>query len=792
MFSKINSILNVSSKEWPRILVAWSLMFLTRFGFITGWSIFIATFLGQVGIDKLPLLFLVNAILVVLGTFVFRHFIHKIRRELLITFTALSAAALLLASILFLQNSSIVFFILILIAEGVLLAQLGILLSLFNEDLFSPLESQRTFPIIESAETLGGIAGGLTLSLLANQLAPYKFMLVWAIVLILILPIILKFNAQTMEVPSLEKEKKKRKKIHESFSDFKKVPFLKGLMVVILLHWGMMNIIEFQYTKAIQQDVYSVQEQTIVIENIDGLQLASEDEAEAITKKYEQEIARKLGLLHVIFNGLALFIQLVLASRIITRLGIVSSLMIHPLLTLFNLIGMTLRFNFTSAALTRGSYEISGLIFKSAYDSSYYAIPHSQRGDVKEFMQGIMKPIGAILGTVAITLAAIFTKGSDQSLILNIMLIGMSITMAVIINHIKPKYTQMSEQNLSRKNDLPTRLNAIEILAQKGHLKFTSALNKLLKRSEPSVIKCGILSTLGEQEQIESLSSILDMLDDQDTAVKLAAIQALSKFHSLESYTISKHRVILEVKAQIKKEQNEQVLEALVQVLHSISPDQISAYLLEEIECEEPKKIAKYIRMLKLFDDPNLKSYLEKYLKEKNTRVKSACIIALWQFEEMKIELTHYLNQMLNSPKKDSQLQGIQTCGAIKEKSIAPKIKKFLKHKDEELRNAALLCLAQLGDESVSKTMIQHFTDPSHAWFKETNSILNCLPKGFKQNLEASLHLHVADLINCILSEKKALHELEVDTLKYLKQLYQKINAHHEAYKIKKALDYIC
>ena len=219
MISKINKILNVSSREWPRILVAWSMTFLTRFGFIVGWSVLIAIFLAQVGIDLLPGLFLANALLVVAGTLFFRKIVHKIRRELLITFTILTAAAFLLTSVIFMQSNTMLFFALLLIAESVLLAQLSILISLFNEDLFSPLESQRTFPIIESAETIGGIMGGLTLSIFANDISAYKFIIIWAIALLLILPIVLRYNANTMEIPKLKEEKQEEEKnMSESFS----------------------------------------------------------------------------------------------------------------------------------------------------------------------------------------------------------------------------------------------------------------------------------------------------------------------------------------------------------------------------------------------------------------------------------------------------------------------------------------------------------------------------------------------------------------------------------------------
>jgi len=275
-------------------------------------------------------------------------------------------------------------------------------------------------------------------------------------------------------------------------------------MLVVILHWSIMNIVEFQYTKAIQQEVYEAQEQTLVLEEksveFSAGQIATneiilaETETAALTNEhsevdYEHALTQKLGMLHLLFNAVALLIQLIIASRILTSLGVIASMMLHPLITLLNLIGLTLRFGFGTAVLTRGSYELTGLIFKSSYDSSYYAIPHSKRDDAKELMQGIMKPLGAIIGTVLIIGVALRLTGVEQTLALNAILIGMGLTMSILVATLSRKYTAMSEQNLSKKLDLPTRLNAIEILAQKGHEKSTPSLQKILNRpDEPEIL----------------------------------------------------------------------------------------------------------------------------------------------------------------------------------------------------------------------------------------------------------------------------------------------------------------
>ncbi|MEK7145884.1 MAG: hypothetical protein AAB802_01740, partial [Patescibacteria group bacterium] len=364
MIERLNRLMNVSSREWPRILVAWSMMFLARFGFVVGWTLMLSIFLTRIGIEALPFLFLVNALLVITGSLIYRNLMKNVKREVLISFTVIFAAALLLSSLFFLNSNTFLFFAFLLTAVSVFLAQLNILLSLFNEELFSPLESQRTFPLIESAETLGGILGGLTLTLFAETLPSFKFIIIWILTTLLILPIVLKFNQNTMEIPKtkLEHITENPRTLGSSFGKILKTPFLKGLLVVVLLQWALLNLIEFQYTSALED----------TISMVEGATLESQMHL----------LMEKLGTLQLVFSAGALFIQLVLASRILVSLGITSTLLVHPVVTLFNLLGLFFRFSFFTSAITRGSFELTQLIFKNAYDSSYYAIPHEDRSEV--------------------------------------------------------------------------------------------------------------------------------------------------------------------------------------------------------------------------------------------------------------------------------------------------------------------------------------------------------------------------------------------------------------------------
>ncbi len=772
LLSTLNRILNLQQSEWPRVLVGWSMTFLTRIGFIIGSTILLATFLSKSGAELLPVFFLGNAALVMLGTFLYRPLLHRVRRELLITYTVLYSAAFLIASVAFLPQGNSIFFVFYMIGQAVFVTQLSILISLFNEELFSPLESQRVFPVIESAETLGGITAGFLLSTFSHSIPAYKFMVLWVILLLLIVPIVLLFNSRTLEVPKLENEHKHApKKIVESFRALKKVPFLKAMLVVVLLHWAIMNIIEFQYTNALQNAV-------------------------AHSEHYEEDLTSRLGTLHMVFYSVALFIQLIAASRVLTSLGVVWSMLLHPIGVILNVLAMTFHYSFASAALVKGGFEFTNIFFKNGYDSSYYAIPHELRDDAKEVMQGFMKPLGAMLGTGVMLCTSFFFEDLRLVLALNILIIASALGMFFLLQKMSGLYTEMCEHNLSHKLDLSTRLNAVEILGQKGHARLASSLQKILKREqEPLIIKEKIVRTLGLREDVTAVESLLTLLDSRSDRLRFAVLQALSRFDFLKkrslSHSFTRVRVLHTLEAHLLSEKDELVREAIVDCLFEMEPQRFTEFILRGLN-EKGEHRAKLIRMLKHFSDPNLKYYLAPALEDKDPEVRAAAIVALWKDESMQSTLVHHMDQMLKSPKATFVYAGVVAAGEVGYKPALEFLREVTHQRsDARLQKAALLALAQMEDEQVIPSLIHRFLDPSHEWFEEMNSVLGSLSHRFAAEVNSAFKSYVSDTIRTVLAphQGKSLKELSQDSLETLALLYSKISAHHEAHQVQKVLD---
>lgn len=812
----INRILNVGTNEWPRIVLGWCLHLFLRIGFVMGWTVTIALFINRIGIERLPYLFVLNALLVMLGTILFSYLLKKIKRAPLILYTTLLAGALLLLATMFAYSSNIAFIGLILLAQSILLSQLNILIALFTEDLFSPLESQRTFPLIASSETIGGIIGGLMIGVLSGFLPAYKFVYLWIIAILFIVPTILTSHQYSKQIPSIKISKTPKQKEHrksavpntlKGIQNIKKVPFLRGIVVIIVLQFMLLNLFEFQYTKAIQEEVVQHHNQAMTFEFRDyqpntNLQVSLLDvtaiapgQQSAQSLQLENELFQKLGMLQVIFFTGSLFVQMLAASRIISSLGIVSSLLLHPLVTLLNLVWMTFNFGFLSAAIGRSNFEITGGIFRNAYHSSYYAIAESKRDQVKEVLEGFVKPFGAILAFALFFLISRYHPANTETLAITLAMVGIAALMSLRLLRLQKNYTDLSHKNLSPNNDLPTRLNAIEILGQKGHEFDTGILVSYLKKKrEDKHIKLKILEILKLIQDPRTLTNILDCTKDNDADIRLSAIETLTRFNGLKKAlskkAFTRYRTVETIKTLFKVEESSKIRVACIQLLAKIDQGDLIPFIVSAMTQGDEKIKRACIRACGSFKDSNITHYVETYLNHKDIHVRAETIAALWQFGKVRKTLTHYLDQMKKGRKKETILATLFTLGEIRSEEDLPYLIQHLASHDHDIREAAAHAMCKLNHPAAIPHIAEFLMHEDHELAHKTKKFVRNLTLPIVDSIEKLVHVRISQYIHDLLNESNAKNLMEVDleTLEKLKTAYATVDKYDEVFKIEKII----
>ncbi len=775
----LNKVMNISRDEWSRISISWLLQFFYRMAFVISWTVLISMYVSRFGILALPYFFIIHAVFRIIGSFIYANLINRFRKENIILVTALAAAILLFGAMLINKISEAGFIFVTLPIVSIFFSQLYILNSAFIEDMFSPLESERTFPIIESSETIGGVTGGIFIALFASSIAPIYLMHMVILNIVMIVPIILFHRQILKKLPFIHFRKKKKigkitlKNLKKNFNYMSKIPFLKLLFLVVLTQWIFSNLLEFQYTSA-------------VFANIGGKGAL-----------VEQELTHGLGTLQILFHSFALGMQLLVASRIISSLGIISSLLLHPVVTLLSLGALLFRFGFASAVLAKTNFEMTNIIHKNAYHTSYYAIEPKIREQVREFLEGFVHPVGTLIGMALLLIFEYFFTGGFLNFSVTVLMITIMAVMLFVLLKNESQYTHISVKNLLHSKNPAVQLNAVEILGQKGHRSSVEILTrKLQQKNLNDEVRIKIVETLGHMRAEEAILEILDCLYSKNQKIRTAALKALDSFElsgkHKSSYPFSNYRANDALKQLFAHEEDNDIKALIIRILTKINKDEIVPFLLKLLQTEDDRMKADCIAVCGNFDDVNLAHYLFPYLESSNAKIRAYTIIALWKFKKYRVRLMEALKSMIFSNDKRERLEAYYAVGEIKAIQEKNRLKESLKVDDEEEKFVAALSLAKMGFNDGIQLIVDIIMDEYSPLNAYAIHIQDTLPANMSDQIQNSVRRRVSEYINALLadSNKKNLEDLDKNELLKLRRAYELVNEHEEVQNINEILNH--
>ena len=83
--------MNIAPHEVGRILEAWSIRLSFQTGFVIGWTMLTALIVKEYGITMLPWMYMVNALLIVAGSFIYSQIIYAFENRKLIIVSVVTA-----------------------------------------------------------------------------------------------------------------------------------------------------------------------------------------------------------------------------------------------------------------------------------------------------------------------------------------------------------------------------------------------------------------------------------------------------------------------------------------------------------------------------------------------------------------------------------------------------------------------------------------------------------------------------------------------------------------------------
>ena len=147
-------------------------------------------------------------------------------------------------------------------------------------------------------------------------------------------------------------------------------PLMKILVAVAALFWIVGSFQDFQYTRIMNA-----------------------------TFQTEEKLSRFYGYYAIGFNIVAIFIQSFLTGRILGRIGVCRGLSILPLTVLAGFGAILSSFTFIPGLVLRFSWDLIGSTVQgNSFQLALNAVPGRLRARVRGVIDGMVNPVGGILG----------------------------------------------------------------------------------------------------------------------------------------------------------------------------------------------------------------------------------------------------------------------------------------------------------------------------------------------------------------------------------------------------------
>lgn len=792
MIQTLYKKLGIAAHEKARVKVAWLMRFLYQIGFVVSWTIIIALFVERFGIENLIFLFLADAVIFFTGSLCVSLFDQKIKDDHYLVYKVILTLLFLFTASWF-DKTQIEFFIFVILAKDLFFSRINISLLRQTEEFFSPQEAQKFIPLIDSAITVGTIIGAFLMIELLKVFSEEAVLWLWGGVTAVLGVITLSLPKLLHFLPSFKKDANRsvKNRIVVAWNRTKTRPFLKNLLLIVLLQAVVFTFIEYEFTKELHEEIITEKYNDELFE-VDELQASLFTDAKQqfldiskATKERVSEIssnliaheklAHDLGVFHLIFGLISLFVQIIITSRILNFLGIVGSIVSYFLLLLIALASVFMGYG--NINLLRGIQHGFHSIGTSAYHLVFYSLFSDSRDSLRFFLEGIIAPLGVIISVGIMYFL-------PHEYLIQVM-IGF-IILAIIIGWVmKRNFTNHSEQSMRTENNISSKIQHIEILGQKGHRDACLILARELKDKEKNpIIREKIILTLSKINDPRVINAYMDLLntDGETLEMKLCILKALLKMGSLKYYwkehAFSQYHLIEVLNNLFRKYDDEHLKKLIIMnIFQHISVHKVVPFFLKEIKNQEENQQSILLRSCTIFDDPATVFYLRSFLKHPSSRLRGAAIATLWKFEE-RAAIQPLLEDLLMAEDEAGLVSGIYTVGEIKEPKFIPRLLNFLDSSSENIRLHTLIALAKIGDLRSIPGLIEIIFSDNDTTSKAAFHMLDRISPEVLHSIQKEIQLEVSNRVFRILKSREIfrfdhLTSLPKNLVLELKKLYK-------------------
>ena len=496
---------SILKEDWPFILLLGlflvCLSSANTFLQISGDSLFIA----RLGVEKLPLMYIVSALVLAFMATVIIPVIDRMERTKIYNITAGGLAlALISCRLLITLNFNGIYYVIYIITY-ILEAVLFLEFWLIAGDVCHTRQAKRIFPVILGGSLISGIIAAFLSKTLARSIHTENILLISG----LLCGLTIIFSRKISNVIA-----------NPSLQSHTKLPAFKRMKLDLRIVWQskLVRVISFSfifYTVLSFILEYEFNRQSSLYFTVAG---------EVMADRLTAFFCQVKGFIAIS----AILLQFLFSRKLINTLGVCHTYMIMPFVLFFGFFGLSMAPIpiFYLALTARFAHKaVHGSWYHSSKELLYNAIPNEKRGRVRAFHTTIMEPLGVALAGAVLILARNFSV---------LLALGLSLIYVIeVAFNLKKNYLAGIVEMLKEKSG---RLweSMSGSFGQYGTKEIVSYLSNSLRDKDPSVraFACEILSKM-KRKDISHLFK--GALKDKDIYVRKNAIEALEAIGNKET-----------------------------------------------------------------------------------------------------------------------------------------------------------------------------------------------------------------------------------------------------------------
>lgn len=718
MLTLLSRLFNVRPNEWARLLFLYGMGIVFLIGLTWGETIADALFLSRLGVENLPLLFVLEAVVTIIALAIFSAFADRIRDDvLLIAILLLGALSVLLSYLLARGGQVGLGFPMLYLASRVIRDVFNVQFWTYVNGFYDTRSAKRIVPVIATAARVAGAIAGLTMPVvtgLFSQTLDVSF--AWISTLLLMAILVWAMPRLLRERPQARSAASPAPKgggigayidnIREGYGFVAQSPFLRWMALSTLLLIVLTTLITFQSSAIFVAELQD-----------------------------ERVIAEYLGRLTGLTNLIMLPVQLFLLGRLVQRLGLGSANLIYPL-SLLGICGSLIAF--PRALFSAAAAHFARTTFRTAFRNTldnlmYNAVPLRMKGRARAFIGGLVMPIGTIIGGGLLlvrpllpqiawllpSLIAIFALAYA----LSAFVLRRQYTRALVSMLAQEDYSfllstasdltvadnatlDFLKGKLYERPDLEHKLFMAQLILEVGAARALPILSELAEREPALRARIADLLSAADLGSAEVRATLIKWLEDSDGEVRRAAARGLLQYAQQDRRRIQPiaARLLGDPDPRVRVE----VAAALLGGDQSLGKAALAA-LEPLLSASEPSLRAAALSALSKATDLRYVEQVLPHLDDPNDEVRLAAALSLETLcalgklpENLAAALRERLDSLLRDPIERVRRAALSLLSHAKLPAAERVLVSFLADPSPEIRAEAVESLVRLGRAALS------------------------------------------------------------------------------------------